>query len=197
MTEASLDTLEGRPDLVRQAEEDKALASAVAQNASAFVELYHRHVNHVYHYILARVGHVQDAQDLTSQTFLAALDSISSYRGQGSFAAWLIGIARRKVIDHFRRSHSTVSLDAVAQVPSHDVLPDEVVGWKISLEQVTQALHSLSPDRAEVFTLRILAGLSTSEVASLTGKSETAVRMLVHRALRDVRKQFSGATEDE
>jgi DNA-directed RNA polymerase specialized sigma24 family protein len=67
-----------------------------ASGSDAFTELYHRHLPGIYRYHLARTGHVQEAEDLTAQTFLTALESISSYRGQGRFASWLFGIARHR-----------------------------------------------------------------------------------------------------
>ena len=67
---------------------------------------------------------------------------------------------------------------------------DERLADQLQMEQVIVALRHLSPERAEALTLRVLAELSAAEVGKLMGKSETAVRMLVHRALRDLRQQL-------
>ena len=72
------------------------LLRAAASNANAFAELYHLHVTRVYRYQMAHVGSAQDAEDLTSQTFMAALEEFHSFRRSGSFAAWLMGIAAKK-----------------------------------------------------------------------------------------------------
>src|SRR4030095_13543162 len=74
-------------------EDDDALVQAAIGDRLQFGELYHRYVGRVYKYIFARVGDTHDAQDLTSQTFLAALQDIDRYRGCGQFAAWLFTIA--------------------------------------------------------------------------------------------------------
>ena len=72
------------------------LARQASRDVEAFAELYRRHLTRVYRYHLAHVGNVKDAEDLTSQTFMAALEGIRSFRGTGSFAAWIMGIASRK-----------------------------------------------------------------------------------------------------
>ena len=78
------------------------LARQAIGSAEAFAELYRRHVTRVYRYHMAHTGNVKDAEDLTSQTFMAALEGIRSYRGEAPFAAWLMGIASRKRALFFR-----------------------------------------------------------------------------------------------
>lgn len=189
--------VEGRPGPTVQSRNDEALVREATENPAAFATLYRRHVIHVYRYLLARVGDEQDAQDLTAQTFLAALEGIASYRGQGGFSSWLLGIARHKATDHFRQRREALPLDAAIQVPQADPLPEAIVAEQLRRECVFQALQCLSPDRAEALTLRIFAGLSTAEVSQVMGKSEAAVRMLVHRAVRDLRGRLAPATEAE
>lgn len=165
---------------------DEYLVREASQRPEAFAELYRRHMERVYRYLLARVGNVQDAQDLTSQTFLAALEGITGYRGQGYFPAWLLGIARNKLNDHFRRDRSPLPLEVAAHVPHPGAVLDELVGQQLQVERLARALQALSPDRAEALTLRIFGRLSPAEIAKVLGKSEAAVRMLIHRAVQDL-----------
>jgi hypothetical protein len=76
--------------------DDARLAHQARADPEAFAELYRRHVRSIYRYHLAHTGNVRDAEDLTSQTFMAALEGIRSYRGTGPYITWLIGIAARK-----------------------------------------------------------------------------------------------------
>ncbi len=197
MTNGLINVLEDKPDLAALTGDDEALAREVGENPAAFAALYRRHVNRVYRYLLVRVGDVHDAQDLTAQTFLAALEGIAGYRGQGDFAAWLLGIARRKAADHFRRGRTTLPIEAAAHVPDPNPLPDAVVEQRLRLERVTRALRGLSLDRAEALSLRVFGGLNVAEVGRVMGKSEAAVRMLVHRAMRDLRERLAPATKAE
>ena len=191
------DTPEDRSDPITQTGDDEALAREATENPAAFAGLYRRHVNRVYRYLLIRVGDVYDAQDLTAETFLAALEGIGGYRGQGDFAAWLLSIARRKAADYFRRGRTTLPLEAAAHVSDSNPLPDAVVEQRLRLEWVARALRGLSPDRAEALSLRVFGGLNAAEVGRVMGKSEAAVRMLVYRAMRDLRERLAPDTEAE
>jgi len=197
MTDVVTNVFEDQPDLATLIGDDGALAREARGNPAAFAELYRRHVNRVYRYLLVRVGDVHDAQDLTAQTFLAALEGIAGYRGRGEFVAWLLGIARRKAADHFRRGRTTLPLEAAAHVPDPNPLPDAVIEQRLRLERVTRALRGLSPDRAEALSLRVFGGLNAAEVGRVMGKSEAAVRMLVHRAMHDLQERLAPAAEAE
>ena len=153
------------------AHDDTALAYAARHDRAAFAELYRRHLNQVYYYLLARVGDIHEAQDLTAQTFLAALEHIGSYRGMGTFSAWLLVIARHKAYDDFRRRRPTLSLEAASELAALDPPLDRVVTAQLRLEQVAQALPSLVPERAEALALRLFRGLSVPEVAQATLRS--------------------------
>ncbi|MEH2291270.1 RNA polymerase sigma factor [Nostoc sp.] len=174
---------------------DEELAQLARHSSEAFAELYRRNLKAVYSYQLAKVGNVHDAQDLTTQTFLVAQEGISSFRGQGKFAAWLIAIARRKSADYFRGKRLTLPLEKAYQVADRSITPEEFVNQQFSLEQVAQALRRLSPERAEAIALKIFAGLSVAETAQVMGKSEAAVKMLGCRALKDLRKYLATTCE--
>jgi RNA polymerase sigma-70 factor, ECF subfamily len=175
--------------------DDETLARHAKHDVEAFSELYRRYLDRVYRYLLSRVGIVQDAQDLTSQTFIAAWESIGSYQGQGVFAAWLFGIARRKATDYFRGSRAVVTLDEVEDLP-HDTPSLEMqIEQQLDLEQVAGCLQRISPERAEALALRVFGGLSAAETARLMGKNEDAVHTLVYRAMRDLRQQLVSRIE--
>lgn len=168
--------------------DDEALASQARRDPQAFATLYQRHVRRVYRYHLVRTGDVDDAQDLTSQTFLAALEGIGDYRSRGSFCGWLFGIANHKVADHYRRRRPDAPLDSAEALCDPDPSPEERVTTHLQLDQAVRALQSLPPDQAQALTLRILGGLSAAEVGEVMDRSEAAVKMLVHRGLRTLRE---------
>jgi RNA polymerase sigma-70 factor, ECF subfamily len=190
MTTDLITLANGHSDMVSQAEDDERLAVAARTDSAAFAELYQRYQHRVYRYALVRVGSVPDAEDLTAQIFTAALENIRSYQGRGTFAAWLFGISRRKVAAHFQQRQETLPLATVMHLSDPGLAVDEVVRQKVQLEEVITMLASLSPDRAEVLSLRIFAALSTAEVDRLMGKSEAAVRMLLYRALSNLRERL-------
>lgn len=185
-----------RPEISeRNMQSDEALAQVAPHDSAAFAQRYRRNLKAVYRYQLSRVGNVHDAQDLTAQTFLAAQEAIASFRGRGTFVAWLMGIASRKAADYFRRQRTTLPLEAAAQIEADIIAPEAFTDRQLSLEQVAQALSRLTPDRAEAIALQLFSGLSTAEVAQVMGKSEAAVKMLVCRALKDLRHHLETTCE--
>lgn len=177
--------------------DDETLAMQARRDADCFAELYQRYVARVYRYHLIQTGNVKDAEDLTSQTFMAALDGIGRYRRDGMFAAWLMGIARRQNALFFRRRKAEASLEQVADQPTAGPAVDIMVIQRLTLQQARQALRQISPERAEALTLCFFAGLSIVEAARALEKSEAAVKMLVSRGLQDLRARTMLALEVE
>jgi RNA polymerase sigma-70 factor (ECF subfamily) len=175
--------------------DDRRLAHQARSDPEAFAELYRRHVGSIYRYHLAHTGNVKDAEDLTSQTFMAALEGIRSYRGTGPYITWLIGIASHKRARFFRGSKPEVPLDAALHVPTTSLPTDQAVARRLEMDQILGALHTLSPDRAEALILCFFTGLSPSEAGLVLGKRETAIRMLISRGLQDLRTRTSLALE--
>jgi RNA polymerase sigma-70 factor, ECF subfamily len=173
-----------------QSPNDEQLARRACHDPEAFAALYRRHIDRVYRYLLSRVGKVQDAQDLTAQTFTAAFEGVRHYNGQGVFAAWLLGIARRKAADYFRGSRPVVSLEIIEEISLASESIEDRAEQRLQLAEVVQAMRQLSPDRAEALALRVFGGLSAAEAGELMGKGEDAVNTLVHRAMRDLRERL-------
>lgn len=184
---------------IEQNNDEIALARDALTDIDAFAELYRRHVTSVYRYHIAHTGNVKDAEDLTSQTFMAALEGIHTFRGTGSFIGWIMGIATRKRLMFFRRNGSRpeVPLEVALQYPSPDLPTDKAASQRLRLESVSRALKQLSPDRAEAVILTFFGGLSNAEAGRLLHKSEDAVKMLVSRGLHDLRDRTSLALEVE
>jgi len=180
---------------VISSEPDVELARRAAQDPEAFSELYHRYLNGVYRYHLARTGHRQEAEDLTAQTFLTALEAIRSFRGQGSFASWLFGIASHKLADHYRRSRVELPLEEAEELHSPLPLPEDATHHRLEMARVARVLKVISPDRAEALVLCLFGGLSLSEAARTVGKSEAAMKMLVHRGICDLQERLAVSLE--
>ena len=180
-------------DATRQREDDdQSLALAARTDYAAFEQLYRRYADRVYRYCYARGGASSDAEDLTAQTFLAALEGIRRYQQRGSVAAWLFGIAWRKCNDYHRQRYKQPTLplssaESVEDTASPDL--EQHVTQERLLECVRRALNALSPDRRDALQLRFWGGLNTAEIARVMGRRQGAVKMLVSRAVADLRER--------
>ncbi len=179
-------------DATRERDDDQSLALAARTDYAAFEQLYRRYAERIYRYCFARSNSRDDAEDLTAQTFLAALEGIQRYRQRGSVAAWLFGIAWRKCNDYHRQRYRrpTLPLSSAASL-ADSAAPDleQHAGRERLLDCVRRALHTLSPDRRDALQLRFWAGLNTAEIARVMGRRRGAVKMLVSRAVADLRER--------
>ncbi len=165
------------------------LALEAKTDSAAFGRLYDLYVQAVYRYLYSRVGSVHEAEDLTSQTFIAAYEALPKYRERGLFAAWLFRIARSKMNDQFRKRRREVPLEAA----------DEIIGREDSLGQVILAeditrlrsiTRSLDGNDQELLRLRYVANLSFAEIADLLGKREDAVKKSLYRLLAQLKERM-------
>jgi len=169
------------PDLadVRDAQRDPA----------AFAALYRRYLERVYGYCFYLLGDHHDAEDATERTFVAALGAIDRYRDEGaSFRSWLFRIAHNQLANALRaRSRQpTTRLDDVPEPVATVSDPERLTGLADDARRVRAAVATLSEDRRQVIVLRFVDGLSTREIGEVLGRSQGAVRVLQHRALRDL-----------
>ena len=184
--------MSGRP--ARQAahgsadDPDRSDVLAAQADRAAFGTLYRRYLDRVYGYAFYLLGDHHDAEDVTERTFLAALSAIASFRDEGaSFRSWLFRIAHNQVANALRSRarRATASLDAIEH-PSADIDPASAVGTADEARELRRALGGLSADRRQVLVLRFADGLSAREIGIVLGRSEGAVRVLQHRALREL-----------
>jgi RNA polymerase sigma-70 factor (ECF subfamily) len=168
-------------------QDDARLVQACRTNPAAFTHLYHRYFEAVYRYHLARSGSAADAEDLTSQTFLAALESLPRYQEDGRFAAWLFSIARRKLAELYRR-RPVLALDELI-IPSHD--PDPLLGLEEQEQRawLKSRLAGLREDERELLRLRFAARLPFEQIGALIGRSTQAAKMAVYRLLQRLERE--------
>lgn len=178
-------------------DERHLVEQAKSGDAEAFGQLYDACIDRVYRFIFFRVSDVPTAEDLTSQVFLKAWQSLGRYRPTGPFLAWLYAIARNTVIDHYRTYKQTVSLDEAAPIAAQDDKLDELVELKFKMSSVQESLQYLTEEQQEVITLKFIAEYDTDQIARRMGKSEGAIRALQMRALQALAKVMNKDVNEE
>ena len=170
-------------------EDISALAMEAKSDPAAFGRLYDHYVQPVYRYLYSRVESVHAAEDLTSQTFIAAYEALPKYRERGQFAAWLFQIARSKMNDHFRRSRREVELEAAERI----VEREDALGQVIQNEELIRLrslIRKLDLDEQELIRLRYVAELSFAEMAELLGRREETVKKSLYRLQARLKDQM-------
>lgn len=144
-----------------------------------FLAVYDAALPQVYGYLLRRCGGRAVAEDLTSQTFLAAVDAVRRPDSVRVDIAWLIGTARHKLVDHWRRlareerDLRAVGLPSVAEDP-----------WEAHLDAMLarETLEALGPHHRAALSLRYFDDLTVPQVAAELGRTLHATEALLVRA---------------
>jgi RNA polymerase sigma-70 factor (ECF subfamily) len=170
------------------------LAAAQAGDMDAFARLWRDANPALVRYLRGLLG--APGEDLASETWLAVIRGLSKFSGgEHQFRAWMFTIARHKMVDAQRRGRG-VKLRPLEEIqgawepPAADTA--DVVEQRMSTERALALIATLPAEQAEVILLRVVAGLDTAAVARLMGKSEGAVRVSAHRALRRLAGALGG-----
>jgi RNA polymerase sigma-70 factor (ECF subfamily) len=157
----------------------------------ALLALYDEALPHVYGYFVRRCPDRATAEDLTSDTFLAAMDAARKETPPPMTMPWLIGVARHKLADHYRRRHDRFSLP-VAELPEP---VDPADDWDAELDRIVaeSVLARLPDHHRAVLSLRYMDDCTVGECAELIGRTVHATEALLVRARRAFRSQYPGS----
>jgi RNA polymerase sigma-70 factor, ECF subfamily len=151
----------------------------------------------VYGFVYARVGGAQDlAEDLTQATFVEAMRSAKTYRGDAALATWLCAIARRQVARHYATERKRVRLESKLRlVAADDVVEVVAESAGPDPEALITALGRLSPLHRQVLVLKYLDGRSVEEIAGEFGKARVQVQSLLQRARAALKRELEGEAD--
>ena len=170
--------------------DSELVRQAAAGDHQAFGLLYDRYSLGIYRFLRAHLSDPYEAENFTSEVFLRAWQSLTTYQERGyPFSSYLYRIARNAVIDSHRKSRLQVApLDQAHLEFDQSHLPGEILARDQEIGQLHQALLGLKEVYRSVLILRFLVGLSNAEVSRILGRSEGAVRVLQHRALKRLKR---------
>jgi RNA polymerase sigma-70 factor (ECF subfamily) len=171
------------------AEAEKSKTEARRQKEAKLASLHQEYYDKIAHYAYVHIGNRTDAEDISGEVFLKALQSLDSYKERGvPMQAWLFRIAHNLVVDYLRKitKHKTVPIDTI-QVEA-DTNPAKDAERNIELERVTRAMEQLTQEQREVLNLRFFGGLTSKEAGSILNKRDGAVREMQRAAIEKLRK---------
>ena len=166
-----------------------------ASPGPSLLAIYDEALPQVYGYLLPRCGNATLAEDLTAETFLAAVSAVKRDKVPHLSVAWLVGVARHKLVDHWRRQTRE---DRKLQL-AHDEQADVVDPWdaQIDLVQAQAVLARLGPHHRAALTLRYLDGLSVPEAAEHLDRTVHATEALLVRARAAFRRIYEEGSDDD
>jgi RNA polymerase sigma-70 factor, ECF subfamily len=180
---------------------DRPVVEAAKRDPARFDALYRRYLAQVYSYAYYELGDHHAAEDATEKTFLAALANLQRFaerakpsdgNGASTFRVWLFRIARNVVANDRRTAwrHPAETIDERATEAADAADVEATVVRRDEVGAAMRAVNRLPGDRRRALVLRFVDEMSTAEIAGVLGKSEGAVRVLIHRALRNVARDL-------
>jgi RNA polymerase sigma-70 factor (ECF subfamily) len=170
---------------------DRELVLAAREgDSSAFGELIHRYHETIYAFLMQLTGRREDAEDLTQDTFLHALQKLGTFKLDREFRPWLFTISRRLTIAQWRRHKPTYSLlDSDHPATCPDKPHDSIALWKI-------AKQSLKNDEYLAIWLHYQEDLPIKEIALVLRKTVTHSKVILHRSRKKLRKKLEATSDN-
>ena len=148
-----------------------------------FLTDYEDHYDRVFRYIRMRVSHEEEAQDITSDVFMSAVQHLDQYDStKGKMIQWLMGMAKNSVVDYWRKQKPLFVERSILEQESGDINKGMIDS--VDLQRI---LKDLSHEERALVTLHYVDGYSYEEIATMMSATEAAVRQRASRILRRLR----------
>jgi RNA polymerase sigma-70 factor (ECF subfamily) len=182
---------QGRAEIVS---DEELIERVCGGERAAFEALYERYFPRVFAFVSRRLGNRADVEETVQEVFFGVFAGLASFRREGAFAAWVLGVARRTVASRFKKKqHATIPLDEACGPEAPELLAPTVQREPTPLEhyecgerlaRIEAATGELSSEQRRLFALHHLEHLPIHEIAALLAKSEDAVKSNLYRARR-------------
>jgi len=164
----------------------------------AFSMIYNSYYNRIFRYAYFKIGSQEDAEDITQNTFIAALKSIANFRWKTSdedFTAWLFSLAHNNYVDYYRKNkiNKTKPFEDLQENKSEF---DELIQKIGNIDLLKQAINKIKHNQRQVVILRYINDMPISQTAMLMNKTEGAIKLLQLRALASLKKILGGETSE-
>lgn len=175
---------------------EMALVERAKRDTEAFGELYETWSSPIYRFLLRRLREPASAEDLTAEVFINALRGIGGYRDLGKpLRAWLFQIAANTVASHQRRARPFEDLEAQYALAAEGPELEDLVAQREDVRRAWALVGRLPEGQRLALQLRFGEDLPYRVIAQLTGRSEGATKLLVHRGVRTLRAQLADEIE--
>ncbi len=166
------------------------------RDEDAFGRIYDRYIERIYRFVLLKLPSKEAAQDVTSEAFLRLWQYVQEEKGITNVRALLYRIARNLVVDYYRASSRTISIEQsvtfsldVTSYDNEDRLSDQnkgkrLIEAKADLALIVERVSRLKEDYRDVLMLRLVDDLSFQDIAIVLDKKPGTVRVIFHRAMK-------------
>jgi RNA polymerase sigma-70 factor (ECF subfamily) len=180
-------------NLLVKFKEDNLSSRSLRKDKQAFVKIYNLYVDDIYRFIYFKVGHKEEAQDITSDVFLKAWNYIALNKIDKSknLKALFYKIARNTIVDYYRSKKDTSPLENLENTDLKDIKqdPQALTEIKDDYERILKLLNNLKEEYKEIIILKHINELSWKEISQTLSKSKGSLRVLLHRATKALEEE--------
>jgi RNA polymerase sigma-70 factor, ECF subfamily len=152
--------------------------------------LYEKYIRKIYDFIFYKTHHKETAEDIASEVFMKALESINQFDPcKGTFQAWIYQIARNKTIDHYRTKKTDENIDDAWDISGNED-PAGEIDARNKLEKIKRYIKNLESRQRDVLIMRIWQEMSYKEISEILNFSEANCKMTYSRAIRKLRSEM-------
>jgi len=173
------------------------ISRVLAGDSKAVVLFYKSYSPRILSYLSRKLPGAEDAQELTNDVFLEAIDSLTLLRKENNVSAWLYGIAHNKMVDFYRKKRIKSIL--LSQMPFLQIVANEMSQPEFQFEKnkirdgIETALHEISEKYRKILRLHYEEGLPIKEIAVILSLSFKAAESLLFRARQSFRLAYARA----
>ncbi len=174
------------------------IARAREGHPQAIDDLYAVYASRIRQYCYVRLGNRQAAEDSAQEVFINIWKALPTmeYQGEPAFIGWMYTIAYHVVVTYIRRRNYRLHLSLTPDVQLIDGKSSDLARTICDREALRHALTQLTGDQLQVITLRFFGGLSTAEVAEALNRTDGAIKLLQHRAIKRLQQLLLAINEE-
>lgn len=157
-----------------------------------FDQIYSTYFKSVYLYVMQLSGNEHISEEITSETFYKAINSIDSFRGDCDMRVWLCQIAKNTYFSYLKKNKKELSVTEaeLQNIADPDNLIDKQIAEQEEAHQIRKILHDMPDPYKEVFMWRVFGELSFKEIADLYGKTDNWACVTYHRARKMIQSRL-------
>ena len=157
-----------------------------------FEQIYNTYFKSVYLYVMQLSGNEHIAEEITSDTFFKAINSIDKFRGECDIRVWLCQIAKNTYFSYLKNNKKVLGIDEfdIQNIASSENLMDAKISEQEEARLIRKILHDVSDPYKEVFMWRVFGELSFKEIGNLYGKTVNWACVTYHRARKMIQSRL-------
>ena len=169
---------------------DEELVAIATKNKKGLSELYERYVEKIYKFAYYKTSDVQVAQDLTSETFLSAINALSTFRQESSFKNYLFAICKFKIINYYREKYKTEPINELEIQDTSEILDEIEEKLEIEQKRFKEMINNLPDDEKILLTLRFAQGMKIKDIADELKLTESNTKVKISRTVSKLRESY-------